>query len=189
MPDNSGFNTATTGELLAANDAAARATAAAAAIPPEYQPAAIPATAGEAAARLEAIKSDPKWRDEYLGGSKAHATELRELQAAADKERSTQTEMAIAGQLFDGIQPSGHLAAVGTAEMLRTSGINDTGVIRQVIAGQSVTVEEHAAATEEKARLLRDSDWVAKYTSGDGVAKRQMTLLNIVLSSPIKRVA
>lgn len=189
MADNSGFGTLTTGELLAANDAAARATAAAAAVPVEYVPPAVPATAGEAAARLEAVKADPKWRDEYLNGSKAHARELKDLQAAVDQERNTRTEMAVAGQLFDGIQPSGHLAAVGTAAMLRESGINDDSVIRQAVAGQPVTAEEHAAATEEKARLMRDSDWTAKYLAGDGECKRQMRLISIVLSAPIKRVA
>lgn len=190
MPDNSGFGTATLGEMMAANSATAHAAASAAIMaPPEYEPPAIPATADEAATRLAAVQADPKWRDEYLSGSKAHAKELRDLQAAADRERSTQSEMAVAGELYPGIQPSGHLARVGTAAMLRESGIGDDNVIRQVLTGQPVSAEEHAAAVEAKARLMRDSDFVAKYTAGDGEAKRQMRLINIVLSSPIKKVA
>lgn len=188
MPDNAGFGTPTLGEMLANHTAMAAAPA-----PKEVPPdPVIPATAAEAKARLAAVKADPKWVDEYLSGSSRHAKEMRELRAVIDADQTAvdpQTEMAIAGKLFDGIQPSGHLARVGTAEMLRAAGVGDEAVIRQVLTGQAVTQQEHAAATETKARLMKDKAFVEKYMTGDDEAKRTMTLLNIVASSQIKRDA
>lgn len=186
MPSNDGFGTATLGEMIFANSQAASAAAAAAVSKEAPAAPIIPAAANEAAARLSDLKADPKWRDQYLKGSSTHAKEMRDLQAVVDKEQNTQVDMAIAGKLYDGIQPGGHLAAVGTAEMLREAGIGDAAVIRQVLAGEEVTPQEHAAATETKERLMKDQDFVKKYMTGDGDAKRQMTLLNVVLSSPVK---
>jgi hypothetical protein len=192
MTSNSGSGAPTTGELLHSNEQAAAVAAAAALSRAAPADPVIPATSSEAVARLAEIKADPKWRDQYLAGSAIHAKEMRDLQAVidADKGRADpQTEMAIAGVLFDGIQPSGHLAKVGTATMLREAGINDTGVIRQVLAGESVTQQERDVAATTKARLMKDEDFTAKYLAGDSEAKRTMTLLNIIVSSSIKSAA
>lgn len=192
MSDNSGSGSASLGEMLHANDQAAAAAASAAI----SQPAAarvvpvIPSAPGDAAARLNELKADPKWRDEYLGGSPSHAKEMRDLQAVISRGGNPEVDKAIAGVLDAApFQTSKRMTMIGTAEHLRDSGIGDANVIRQVLAGDPVTPEEHAAATETKARLMNDQDFVKRYTAGDGEAKRQMTLLNIVVSSPIKRTA
>lgn len=190
MPDNSGSGRPSLGEMLAANTAAATAASAAAVSTAVPANPVIPTTATEAATRLAEIKADPKWRTEYLGGSVRHAKEMRDLQAVvnADKSRDPQAEMAVNGILYDGIQPSGHLAKVGTAEMLRAVGADDA-VVRQVLAGEPVSASEHAAASAARARLMKDHDFTAKYLAGDGESRRALTMLNIVISSPIKAVA
>ncbi|MET4149911.1 hypothetical protein [Bradyrhizobium sp. RT7b] len=187
MADNSGSGSPSLGEMIAANHEAANA-AAAAAVSKEVSPdPIIPTSANEAAARLSAVKADPKWRDEYLAGNPRHARELRDLQAAVDKEKNTRVEMAVAGQLFDGIQPSGHLAAVGGAQYLRNLGLADAE-IRQGITGSPVSSEEHAAAVAAKSRLMEDPDVVAKYMSGDAEVRRTFTRLNMIITSG-KKVA
>lgn len=188
MPSNDGSGSATVGEMLAAQQEAANATAAAALakeVPPDLV---IPTDVGEAEARLSAVKADPKWRDEYLAGSPRHAKELRELQAAVDKAKNTRVEMAVSGQLFDGIQPSGHLAAVGGAQYLKGIGLGEAEV-RQGITGAPVTPDEHAAAVATKTRLLEDPDFVAKYMSGDAEARRTVTRLNIIVTAGPARSA
>jgi hypothetical protein len=173
--------------MLASNDAAAKvATAAVISKPaPTYTPATV-STPADASARLEQLKNDPAWRDDFLAGRAEHKAEFRSLTkmiASGDD-----FDKAIAGVLYDGIQPSGHLANVGTAEMLRSLGADD-GVIRQVLAGQPVSKEERASAAATKDRLLKDSTFVDKYTAGNEEARRQVTLLNVILSSPIKQSA
>jgi hypothetical protein len=185
MPDNAGSGTPTLGEMIVANEQAARAAAAEASSKTAPVAPVIPTTAAEAAARLKAATSDPKWLEEYFGGSSIHANEMRGLKAVIGKDADPQTEMAIAGVLYDGVQPAGHLAKVGTAEMLRAIGADD-GVVRQVLSRQAVSKEEYAAATATKARLMNDHAFVDKYTGGDGEARRAMTLINCILSSPVK---
>ncbi len=182
MPSNDGSGSATVGELLFAQHEAANAAAVAAIAkdaPPELV---IPTDVGEAEARLSAVKADPKWRDEYLAGNQRHAKELRELQAAVDKAKNTRVDMAVTGQLYDGIQPSGHLAAVGGAQYLKSMGLGEAEV-RQGITGAPVSAEEHAAAVATKTRLLENPDFVAKYMGGDAEAKRTMTRLNILVTA------
>jgi hypothetical protein len=192
MPDNSGSGTASLGEMLHANDQAAAAAASAAISPPAAARVApvIPSDASDAAARLNELKSDPKWRDQLLDGSPSHLKEMRDLNAVISRGGNPEVDKAIAGVLDAApFQTTKRMTMIGTAEHLREAGIGDANVIRQVLAGDPVTPEEHAAATETKARLMRDNDFVTRYTAGDGEAKRQMTLLNIVVSSPIKRTA
>lgn len=189
MPSNDGSGTATLGEMIFANHQATAATAAAAVSKDAPSAPIIPAAANEAAARLSELKADPKWREQFLSGSSTHAKELRDLQAVIDKEQNTQLDMAIKGELFDGIQPGGHLAAVGTAEMLREANIGDTAVIKQVLTGGEVTPQEHAAAIARKAELMGDAAWTDRYLKGGAAEKREMTLISIVLSSKLKGAA
>jgi hypothetical protein len=190
MPDDYGHPTL--GEMIFTNDMAARAAASAAVSQPAPTRAdpVIPSDGSAAAARLNELKADPKWRDEYLGGSVSHAKEMRDLQAVISKGGNVEADLAIAGVLDAGaFQTAKRMTMIGTAEHLRESGIGDANVIRQVLAGDPVTPEEHSAASQTKARLMNDQDFVKRYTAGDGEAKRQMTLLNIVVSSPVKRSA
>ncbi|MEH2485422.1 hypothetical protein [Bradyrhizobium sp. AZCC 2230] len=192
MPDNSGTGGATLGEMLHSGDHAAAAAAAAAISQPAAARVApvIPSEASAAAARLNELKSTPEWRDQLLDGSPSHLKEMRDLQAVISRGANPEVDKAIAGVLDAApFQTTKRMTMIGTAEHLRASGIGDTGVIRQVLAGEPVTPEEHATATETKARLMNDQDFVKRYTAGDGEAKRQMTLLNIVISSPKKSAA
>ncbi|TQF28784.1 hypothetical protein [Bradyrhizobium sp. UNPA324] len=190
MSSNDGSGAPTTGEMLFANDQAALAAASVAVSKPAAPDLVIPTLPSDAAARLNELRGDPTWLNEYFGGSVRHAKEMRDLRAVIDKGGNPEVDRAIAGVLDDApIQTSKRMTMIGTAAMLREGGISDTGVIRQVLAGDSVTPQEHAAASETKARLMNDQAFVARYTAGDGEAKRQMTLLNVIISSSIKVAA
>jgi hypothetical protein len=62
-------------------------------------------------------------------------------------------------------------------------------VIRETLAGKEVTQAEHDAVKNLKAERMRDQAWVKEYMSGNGQHKRDMMLMNIVLTSSIKKDA
>lgn len=145
-------------------------------------------TPADAAAKLDALKANPEWTAAFLKGDGPAVAEYGKLLSASQPHaESHAADMAIAGKLFDGgLQPSGHLVAVGTATMLREIGI-PTDVIKQVLIGQPVSQAEHDAASKQKEALMRDQEWSKQYLAGNGPHREQMTLLHVILSSPIKQ--
>jgi hypothetical protein len=77
---------------------------------------------------------------------------------------------------------------IGVAGMLREIGIRDE-VIRQTLTSKEVTQAEYDAVKSLKAERMRDHAWVKEYLAGNGPHKRDMMLMNIVLTSPIKKEA
>jgi hypothetical protein len=75
------------------------------------------------------------------------------------------------------------------AALLREDGIPEHDIARQVLSGEPVSKAEFDAAKQAKQRLLGDQDFVRRYLSGDGEAKRQMALLNVVITRDIKETA
>jgi hypothetical protein len=174
----------TLGEMIVNNSKPAPPPAMVEPPPPE-----IPATANEATARLNQLKADPKWRDAFLSGSPRHAKEFAALTETIDKGDNPEIDRAIAGELYDGpFQPSGHMQNIAAAQMFRELGIGDD-VTRQVLTDHEVTQEEYNKVAQLKAERMRDQDWVKQYMAGNGPQRRDMTLMNIVLSSTIKAKA
>ncbi|EIG56080.1 hypothetical protein [Bradyrhizobium sp. WSM1253] len=142
-------------------------------------------TPDEAVAKLADLRSNKDWTDNFLKGNGPQVAEFRSLSEIAIKS-GDRIEKAIAGVLDDSpVQESGHIQNIGAAAWLREAGV-ETGVIRQVLTGDEVTPQEHAAATATKARLLKDQDFTKRYMASDGEAVRQMTLLNVIVSSKVK---
>src|SRR5258705_8089693 len=176
MTANSGSGAPTLGEMVSSHSQPAPP----APVAPPPAPV-IPATASEATARLNELKGSAEWREQYLSGSPRHAKEMRDLQEAIDKGANPRVDRAIAGIMDDApFQAAGHLAMIGTAEMLRDAGIGDD-VIRQTLSNQEITQAERDAVARWKADKMRDSEWVKKYLAGEGEHKRAMMLANIVL--------
>ena len=146
---------------------------------------AVPSTPAEASARLDVLKADAGWRDQFLAGNGPQVTEFRNLTEMAAK--ATDTDRAMAGVLLDGpLQPSSHMVQIGVAQALREIGIKDS-IIKDVIAGtHKVTKEEYAATERWKAERMRDQEWVKRYLAGDGEPREKMTLANIILSGGIR---
>jgi hypothetical protein len=154
------------------------------AAPPSPAPA--PATAAEAATRLNELKSDVAWRDRYLGGGVTEAREITALQEMLNKSDNPDVDRAMAGLLDDSpIQRSGHLQMIGVAGWLRENGVRDE-VVRQTLTSHEVTQAEFDAVKNLKAERMKDHAWVKEFLAGNGQHKRDMTLMNIVLTSPIK---
>jgi hypothetical protein len=145
-------------------------------------------TPAEASTKLETLKADPDWGKGFLAGDGPKVAEFQQLTAAAQPDHESRAlEMAIGGQLFEGVagQPPGHMEAIATAQALREAGLG-SDVIRQVLTGAPVTQAEHDAATRQKAALLRDNDFCKNFLAKNGPEVERMALLDVVLTSPIK---
>jgi hypothetical protein len=148
-----------------------------------------PPTPQEAAARIEELKANPEWRDRFLAGNGPQVTEFQNLTTIAHSDRqANQIEMAVAGQLYNGLagQPAGHMEDVATAAMLRDAGLGDDE-IRQAVRGDPVTQAEYDTARREKDALMRDRDFAAKYLAKNGPEFAKMSRLNLILCSPIRQ--
>ena len=144
-----------------------------------------PSTPAEASARLEALKADAGWRDQFLAGNgqqKAEFQALTTMIAGGDS-----IDKAMAGAPLDGVlQPSHHLTNIGIASSLCEIGIRDE-IIKDVIAGtHKVTRAEYEATERWKAERMRDKEWVQRYLTKDGDAHEKMTLANLILSGGIR---
>jgi hypothetical protein len=145
-----------------------------------------PASAAEASTRLNELKADPAWRDRFLAGGLTEQREMTSLQELLNKSDNPDVDRAMAGLLDDApIQRSGHMQMIGAAQMFRDIGIRDE-VIRETLTGKEVTQAEHDAVKALKAERMRDHAWVKEYMAGNGQHKREMMLMNIVLTSRIK---
>jgi YD repeat-containing protein len=146
----------------------------------------IPTNASEATARLAQLQADPKWREAFLRGDGPRAKEFNALMQTIEKGDNPQVDHAIAGVLYDGpFQPSGHMQNIATAQMFRDLGIGDD-VTREVLTDREVTQEEYDKVSRLKAERMRDNNWVKEYMAGNGPQRRDMMLMDIVLSSTIK---
>jgi hypothetical protein len=149
----------------------------------------IPNTAGEATARLNELKADPAWRDEFLAGGSRQAREMASLLEVIDKGENPRVDRAMAGVMADQpFQEQGHLAMIGATDMLRSAGIRDD-VIREFLTGQGIPAEEQKLAAERKAERLRDHDWTRKFLEGNGEQRKEMLLIDLILNAPTKAAA
>lgn len=145
-------------------------------------------TPAEATAKLTTLKADAEWSKNFLAGNGPQVSEFQTLLAIAHTDRhANEIEMAVAGQLYNSAagQPSGHMENVATASMLREAGLSDD-VIRQAVRKDPVSQAEHDIAKREKAALMRDRDFAAKYLAANGPEVERMALLNVILCAPIK---
>lgn len=149
-----------------------------------------PATAAEATARLAELGSDPAWRDSFLAGSAEKGREFRELTALVS---SGKPDEKIEAAMI-GLTPPGGMSDYDLTQMtetvahLRGSGIEDA-VIKSALKGDPISREEFRLAEAWRDAHMRDTGWARKLFDGDVEAKRQLGLVSIILSSPIKDAA
>lgn len=145
-----------------------------------------PANAVEASARLDVLKADKTWRENYLAG---RVEERREFDALTQLVASgNQADFAMAG-----IKPEGHIDGgpgaalrdqIAQVPIMRAAGISE-GAIRQLLEDRKVSQQEYDAVKQLQTARHGDPDWVRKLLSGDHAAKRESLLMSIVLSSEI----
>src|SRR5258705_4426373 len=147
---------------------------------------AAPSTPAEATAKLDALKSDPAWRQQFLSGNGPQVKDYNNLSELAAKGEAEKVDAAMAGVMADTpFQDSSHLEMLHATTMFRDHGISDA-VIKQALTDYRVTAEEHAIVAKLKADRMRDPAWVKAWLSGEGEHARDMMLMNIVLSSSVK---
>jgi hypothetical protein len=144
----------------------------------------IEPTPAEAATTLAARMGDKDWTGKFLSGNGPEVAEYQKLAEIAVKSDDKIT-LAMAGQYLP-VNDSDHLVMMATAAGLREQGI-DNDVIRQVLSGGAVTQQEFDAAAKIKAKLMGNSDFSKRYLAGESEAVQQMTLLQIVTSSEVKK--
>jgi hypothetical protein len=71
------------------------------------------------------------------------------------------------------------------AEALREIGLSEA-VVSQVLQDQPEERVFHELAFQRKRDRLSDPDWTARFLSGGAAEKREMSLINIILSGGIK---
>jgi len=151
-----------------------------------------PTTPDGARGRLAELKANSEWRDAFVAGNGPQVAEFRRLSALAAKGDEQIISDALAGkapsidQIF--IDPQMR-DATHTIEALRGMGIHEENVARSVLDGSPVSAEERNQASIAKDRLMKDVDWTKKYLAGDGEARRQMGLLNVILTRSVKESA
>lgn len=149
------------------------------------QPAA-PATAAEAAARLDILSADAAWSAKVLAG---HGPAVREFQdLVAKKSGGDKLDQIIAGtaevppfETVMGGELSTHNQML-TAGDLRDVGLSD-GAIRQVFENKPVSRAEYDAVKRLHGDRLKDADWTKKLLGGDKVAHRDLLLMQVVLNA------
>jgi hypothetical protein len=152
-----------------------------------------PSNATEARARLDHLTADKAWSERYLKGGVAENREFKALtQMVADAKPGDRLEAVLAGQRHNntmvetvsGDELSTSKLAVAV-DGLREAGVADPDVLRQAINGFPVSRAEVAATQQLKAQRLGDAAWLQRYLGGGTVERREMTLINIILTSTI----
>lgn len=132
----------------------------------------LPATQEAAAEELAARKADPAFTKRYLAGDHEARARMNSLHEILSRPRDTVT----------GDNPAhGERTISAISEFASLS----PEVEAQMRAGTPVSPDEYKRAVAMRAQLPADQDWTAKYLRGDREARKQMTLLSIVLASKL----
>jgi hypothetical protein len=151
--------------------------------------AAAPATGDSAAARakLSELTASPEWRTAYFSGDPKARKDFSELTAAVAGGATVDDVLAGAGPVSQLIETTtaGQLSTRNTeieVAHLRQLGLNDK-TIEQIFKGGTVTPAEREMARVTREMRLGDPDWSARWMKGGWAERREMTLLNTVLSA------
>ncbi|MDI1343333.1 MAG: hypothetical protein PSV22_04415 [Pseudolabrys sp.] len=155
-------------------------------------PAAEITTPQDAAARLETLGGDKQWRDKFFAGDAAARQEfeaLTTLKAGPDVRIDAALAGAVNGggqiEILDEDNPFTTSQLASVVANFREDNLSDA-TIKQVIKGEAVSADEHRLAKETLSRLVGDREWAKKLLSGDVGARRDHTLLHIIVNSPVK---
>ena len=160
-------------------DAGAQLEAMSAALHPPA-PTATPTTPAQAAARLNQLAADPKWRENFLSSSAARRREFDELtrlQASGDAVSEVEVVDSVSGPnlpkrgynlLIDGLREGG--LSAGAEQYLREldAGLHD----------YRPTEGEGLAAKNLLERLMRNSEFGKRYLNGDTAVADLVNELN-----------
>jgi hypothetical protein len=156
-------------------------------------PSSTPADAQEAQQLLTKLTADASWSRALVNGDPQTRRQFDSLVAQA-------AERDIVGDALAGITDDeraaplfsttvgGELPPRVVAEFAQdqlAAGV-DAASVAQAISGTPVSLAEHRAATALLSARMADPAWVKAVTSGDYLAKKEWSLLTIVLSSTVE---
>jgi hypothetical protein len=151
--------------------AAAAASTVAAAAAADLLPPATPAD--QARAQIEALKANPEWVKRHLGGDHATREELARLHEL--------THTPAPGSIISGM-PTAAAQNAEMADHLSTLFDISPGIMEEIRQGKPASLDEHRLAVGRKAARMSDPAWVNRYMTGDAEARREMWLLNSILT-------
>ena len=146
----------------------------------------VPATASEARATLDAKIADKEWGAKYIGGDVSARREFEVLTAKVAGGDDA-VVVAMSGNLGD--VPSSDLRVMaGTADLMRDLGFQPKA-IQETLSDAKPTAEDVERARSWKAQVFKNAEWVNRFLTGDGEARREMMAADIVLSSHARETA
>jgi hypothetical protein len=156
-------------------------------------PPATPTNAAGAAARLELLASDKDWGVRLLRNDVAAKAEFARLTQLSST--LSQTELALIGHVPPGYVHFADSAsnaglpemAAGAADLLEVGISPDS--IRQLLDDREVSADEYQMVKHLHDQRFSDKAWADRYMKGDLAARREATLMAIVLSASVKRSA
>ena len=148
---------------------------------------AVPATATEARAVLDARISDKAFGDRIFAGDIAAKNELAALHAKIHAGGDDVVAAAMNGKLSD-VPSSEQRQLIGTTELFRELGIRDE-VTSQFLTGQKVSAAEYEMVVNWKKTAMGDNSpggFVERFLAGNAEAKQKMLIANSVLTNGIR---
>jgi len=143
-----------------------------------------PATSEQARNRLDALTSDPVWRNRFEAHDSVARAEFHALTNLSAEGGSV--AHALAGIVPPGgihTGPGADLAQMADAvPFFRELGIGD-GIISELLSDKPSSPLEARLAREWRDRHLKDEAWVKRWNSGDPVARREMVLCSMVIAA------
>lgn len=152
---------------------------------------ALPATATEARALLDAKVASKDWGARVMAGDAAAIRELHELTGKVAGGGEDVVVAVISGKDDGGgrmfVDAEKRMMA-GTAEMFRDLGIRDA-VTAEFLSGRQVSKEEYDAVSAWKRVAMGSKEFTAKFLAGDVEARQKMLTANSVLANGFKEEA
>jgi hypothetical protein len=149
-----------------------------------------PVNAQGARALLDKLTRDPGWGKALLNGDPGVTKQFNDLTAMSaagdDVGDAVKGVAEQAGPLIE-FTINGSLSRRDTATAIadfREQGLTDES-ITQALEGGAVSIAEHRAAQALQSARKNDPAWCKRLLAGDYEARREFTLMSIILASPV----
>jgi hypothetical protein len=133
--------------------------------------------ADQARTRIAQLLADPAYVKKHLDGSHETKEELRQLHEFSHRPEP--------GAIITGL-PTPEVQLADQAEWAEANFDVPSAVIQQIRERTPISREEYKQTVARKNALLADPAFRARALAGDAAAQRELFLLNVNLSSPIK---
>jgi hypothetical protein len=148
---------------------------------------AVPATATEARAVLDARISDKAFGDRIFAGDVTAKNELAALHAKIHAGGEDVIDAAMNGKLPD-VPSSEQRQMAGAAEWFKDLGVRSE-VAAQFLKGEKVSAAEYEMVVNWKKTAMGDNSpggFVERYLAGNAEAKQKMLICNSVITNGIR---